>query len=226
MSLEPAAEGIVPTGWRLLHRALLAASLAFYFFLVYACMRGVLAEFGSAPGTVARAAAATAAMAAFVVWLAPLADLPEIFFGHLLPRRRLDRSACPSCGHPTAIGGGPPCPECGRRPFAPRPWQPGAATIRRFALILAGSITLGVAAGEWWTHSDEVRFRRESDARSEPFLRPRAWPAEFATLRYDPNAGVSAHRRQDSVRIPGWKPARKEALPEPPASDSGFSRPR
>lgn len=220
MSMEPTATGSVPAGWRILHRSLLVAVLGFYFFLVYACMRGVLAEFGSAPGTVARTAAATVAMAAFVVWLAPLADLPEILFGHLLPRRRLERSACPSCGHPSAKGGGPPCPECGRMPFEPLPWQPGAATARRFAIILAGAITVGVAAGEWWTLADEARFRRESAMRSDSFLRPRAWPAEFATLRYDPAKGISAHRRPDAVRIPGWKPAREEPRPETPPADS------
>lgn len=213
-------EGLVPPAWRIAHLAAMLAASAFYFFIVYACMRGVLAEIGSAPGTIARAAAATAAMAAFVVWLAPLADLPQIVFSHLLPRRRLDRHACPACGYARPSAAVAPCPECGRRPFQPRAWQPSLATARRFMAILLVGLAAGVACGEWWTRDDELRFRREVAGRQEAAMRSRAWPADFASLRFDPAAGVSAHRGPEAARIPGWRPGSPRKTPDPPSEAS------
>ncbi len=214
-------DGLVPPAWRWVHLAGLLVASGFYFFIVYACMRGVLAEIGSAPGTIARAAAATAAMAAFVVWLAPLADLPQIVFAHVLPRRRIDRHACPACGYAMPQDRVRPCSECGRRPFLPTAWQPSLATARRFLAVLLAGLTAGIACGEWWTRSDELRFRNEAAGRQEAYMRPRSWPADFASLRFDPAAGVSAHRGPDAARIAGWRPGPPLPAPKPPSEAFG-----
>ena len=72
-------------------RLALFAIVAAYFFMSYCILRALLAEYGVAIATIAKAAIATAAMATFIVWAVPLADLAEILHRHLLPQRRAAR---------------------------------------------------------------------------------------------------------------------------------------
>jgi len=200
-----------PLAWRWLHRGLLGAAAAFYFFVVYACMRGVLARVGTDAAAIAPAAAATFAMTAFIVWLLPLADLPEILARHALPMRRFRRGACPACGHDrTTLPGGRRCPECGAAALRPSAWTPQWATVRRFAAILGLAWIVGVASGEAWTHLDERRFAGEASLRRDSYIRRRIWPADFATLRHEPGRGIEAIPPFGAPRIEGWRPARSE----------------
>jgi hypothetical protein len=207
--VEPSIDGPV---WRWVHRVLLCIAVGFYFCVVYACMRGVLARVGSDPASIVPAAAATLAMAAFIVWLLPLADLPEIVARHAIPLRRFRRGACPTCGHDrTALPSGGRCPECGAAAVRPTAWAPGWSTVRRFAAILGLGWAVGVGAGETWTHLDERRFEQEAAMHRDSYVRRRAWPADFATLRHDPGRGIEAMPPFVAPRIEGWRPASGDA---------------
>ncbi|MGA1399420.1 MAG: hypothetical protein ACO38P_03445, partial [Phycisphaerales bacterium] len=59
-------------------RLALVAIVAAYFFISYCILRSLLAEYGLAVSTIAKSSIATAAMATFIVWAVPLADLAEI----------------------------------------------------------------------------------------------------------------------------------------------------
>lgn len=211
----------VPAASRWGLRLALLAIVAAYFFVSYCILRALLAEYGVAASTIAKAAIATAAMATFIVWAVPLADLAEIAHRHLLPQRRAAKGRCAACGYDLRERSAR-CPECGYHGPTPGPWQLQWSSARRFAIMLLLGWILGCVAGESWIHADERRFAAESAAAIaaeaariaarrgsggiEPYRRPRIWPAQFAILEAEPDGSIAALDPFHSPRIEGWKP--------------------
>jgi len=208
-----APDDSIPASARWTHRVLLLGLVAVYFFLSYCILRALLGSVGGSFGTVVKALLATAAMGAFIVWAVPLAEVPQIVFRHLLPQRRARRGRCPRCGYDRRDRA---CPECGFAGAAPGPWQIGWSTVRRFGAVLVVGYFLGVVVGEVWTSLDERRFAAESVGRPA-YVRPRAWPADFASLAWDPRTGVSAVDPFHSPRIDGWRAKERSS----PSADRG-----
>ena len=206
-------------------RLALFAIVAAYFFMSYCILRALLAEYGVAIATIAKAAIATAAMATFIVWAVPLADLAEILHRHLLPQRRAARGRCAACGYYLREGGAR-CPECGFDGPTPGPWHLKWSSARRFSIMLLFGWLLGCAAGEAWIAADERRFSQEAAALLEaqaaraiargqsqvvdPYQRPRIWPAQFAMLIAESDGSIVAIDPFHSPRIEGWKPRRDD----------------
>ena len=211
----PAPDDSIPASARWIHRVLLLGLLAVYFFLSYCILRALLGSVGGTFGTIAKALLATAAMGAFIVWAVPLAEVPQIVFRHLLPQRRARRGRCPHCGYDRRDRA---CPECGFAGAAPGPWQLGWSTVRRFGVVLLVGFLLGAVTGEVWTSLDERRFAAESVGRPA-HVRPRAWPADFANLAWDPRTGVSAVDPFQSPRIEGWRPKDRSSPPSAPVAE-------
>jgi hypothetical protein len=190
----------------------LGASLATYFFVIYCISRGLIGGFGSAASSVIKAFIATAAMAGFVIWLAPLTELAEIWFSYRRPAIRIRRGLCPACGQAAPPGetAGRRCPECGAGlDIEPQPWQFGWSAVRRFAILCAVAVVLGALVGEAWLAGDEERFEAEVTAGNGlPRERPRAWPADFARLSFDGEV-FTASGVPESKPIPGWRPKRQ-----------------
>ncbi len=223
---QPSERSIpVPAASRWGLRLALFAVVATYFFMCYCILRALLAEYGVATSTIAKAAIATAAMATFIVWAVPLADLAEILHRHLLPQRRAARGRCAACGYDLREGG-TRCPECGFEGPTPVPWHLKWSSARRFSIMLLLGWILGCVAGEAWIASDERRFRQEAHvafeaetaraiargqaSAADPYQRPRVWPAQFATLLAESDGSIVAIDPFHSPRIEGWKPRRDE----------------
>jgi hypothetical protein len=221
----------VPAASRWGLRLALLAIVAAYFFVSYCILRALLAEYGLAVSTIAKAAIATAAMATFIVWAVPLADLAEIVHGHLLPQRRAARGRCASCGYDLRRGADR-CPECGFDGPTPGPWHLAWSSAQRFSIMLLLGLAIGCVAGEAWISADERRFAEEAAAaraadaarttaratstEREPYRRPRVWPAQFALLQADDDGSIVALDPFHSPRIEGWKPrVPEETLDEP-----------
>jgi hypothetical protein len=160
---SPAASPVaVPPGILRIHLAVFTLLMFAYCFLCYCILRALLADFGLSAGTVLKATIATAAMSGFIVWLVPLAELPEIVFGHALPQRRARRGRCPACNYDLQGRCEVRCPECGHDGRVPDTWQLSWHTARRFLLVLLVGLGLGVVAGEAWTTADERAFLAEA----------------------------------------------------------------
>lgn len=155
----PVSNGIVRT-----HLAILALAAFAYCVLCYCIFRGLLANFGASTGTVVKSAIATAAMGGFIVWLVPLADLPEILLGHAIPQRRARRGRCPACNYDLQGRRESRCPECGHDGGVPGTWHLTWRPVKRFLLVMLAGLALGVLVGEAWTSADERKFIEESDA--------------------------------------------------------------
>lgn len=189
------------------------AALTAYFFVVFCVVRGLIGGVGWGGSTVVQTLAATAVMTAFVVWLAPLVELPEVWFHHRTPARRRAQGLCGECGYalPKAVPESEMrrCPECGAID-APRPaWQFSARTARIFVLIACIAYAIGSIGAAWWIASDERAFRREAARASGPYERRRAWPADFAVLTFD-DRGVMRGRDvlEGDIVDPAWRSKR------------------
>lgn len=211
---SPEAEAIgcaaeVPAPVRFLHRLALFVAIALYFFVSFVAARGLLGGWGLPARVLLPSLVATALMSVFVVWLAPVLALPEIWYLHVRPERRARRGLCPGCGHPRAAATAPGrCPECGGTPTVPEPWQCTWPTIRTFIAMLVAALVVGVAAGAAWSVADESRFEREASGRVQ-FERARAWPADFARLRYEAEGGFTSSTFLGSEPIEGWRPRQR-----------------
>ncbi len=185
--------------------------LAIYFFVVFCVARGLLGGVGFTLSVMAQCIAASVVMAGFIVWLAPLADVLELWYLHRRPARRRLRGLCPSCGHAHADdpAANDRCPECGTDRALLPPWQFGLATLRRFGIVCGIAFVIGCGAGAAWTRFDERRFLREcAEQRGLAYERHRAWPAEFSTMHFD-GENVSSVSVIESPIDPTWKPARR-----------------
>jgi hypothetical protein len=199
----------VPVLVRFLHRLGLFGAIALYFFVSFVAARGLLGSWGLPARVLVPALVATALMSVFVVWLAPVLALPEIWYLHVRPERRARRGLCPGCGHPrTAAASTDRCPECGGTPTVPEPWQCTWPTIRTFIAMLVAALVVGVGAGAAWCLADESRFEREASGRVQ-FERSRAWPADFARLRYEADEGFTSSAFLGSEPIEGWRPRQR-----------------
>jgi len=204
---EPsAASPPVPAGVSAAWTAGAILALATYFFFVHSFTRGLLADVGLSPGVAAKSLVVLAVMAGFILWLAPVADLPAILYRHRIPERRIARGECPGCGQ-RQDAGATRCPECGDPLRPPPKWELSLGSFARFSLLCVAAIALGGGLAEWRTSVDEAAFRAEAATRPDlPYTRPRAWPADFARLDYDPAAGLRSSSVTESPQIPGWKP--------------------
>jgi ribosomal protein L37E len=199
---------IDPPGWSIaVTRVGVLAILSCYFFVIYAIARGLIPEFGATTSTVLKSALMTLAMSALVVWLAICIELPEMIFGHVLPRRRHQHARCHACGHAISEGASNRCAECGVEFDAvPDSYSLSWRTVRRFLIVLACALVLGIGMGEWWTTSDEQRMQRSV----MPFVTPnfreppppqllkehglsmsfhRRWPASFSVIEWNEEGG-------------------------------------
>lgn len=147
-----------------LHMAIMTVAAFAYCFLCYCILRALLADFGVSFATIAKATIATAAMGGFIVWLVPLAELPEIVLGHALPQRRSARGRCPACGYDLQGRRGVRCSECGHDGSVPGTWHLSWGTARRFLMLLLAGLALGVIVGEAWTTADERSFAGEAES--------------------------------------------------------------
>ncbi len=192
------------------------AVLAAYFFVVFCVARGLLRGVGFGLSESVQCFCMTLMMAGFIVWLAPLSQLMELWYHHRVPARRARRGLCPNCGHSVAgsVAEGKRCPECGGDRTLRPPLQFGWETIRRFSLVCGLAYLVGCLAGLAWLGLDERAFEREYLARpTEPHSRPRAWPASFSILHYDGTAASSASVAEPDVqpldRPPPFSPNEK-----------------
>lgn len=199
---------IDPPWWSVvITRLTVLAILTGYFFVIYAIARGLIPEFGLTTLTVFKAALMTLAMSALVIWLAICIELPEMIFGHVLPRRRHQHDRCYACGHTISESASNRCAECGANSDdVPDSYFLSWRTIRQFIVVLLFAWILGVGLGEWWTTSDEQRMERSV----MPFVTPnfreppppqllkkhglsmtfnRRWPASFSTIGWTEQDG-------------------------------------
>jgi hypothetical protein len=211
---EADADG-VPSTLLLAYLAGFTLLLAVYFFAIFCLARGLVGGVGFSFPVLVQCIASVVVMAGFIIWLAPLGEALELWYLHRRPERRLAKGLCPTCGQtrdatldPTAR-----CPECGADPELREPWQFGMSTLRRFAILCTISMVLGSAAGAWWIAADERLFRAECAA-GRPYERHRAWPADFATLRFDGSTMWSTSVLE-SPHDPTWRPRPRGEAPRP-----------
>jgi len=186
-----------------------AASLAGYFFVVSCIARGMIGGLGWTPGALVQVLIGTALMVTFVVWLAPTIELPEVWYQHRTPAKRLARGLCPECGHamPTLEPRPVRCTECGASQVLRPPWEFGARTIKRFAVLALAAYVVGCGIAMWWIASDESRFRREAALAAGASERSRVWPASFARLIADEDGTLRAPGVVTEGEIdPNWTP--------------------
>ena len=195
---------IVPATALLGYLGLFFLGLAFYFFVVFCVARGLLRGVGFGPAILIQCFGMTLVMVGFIIWLAPLAQLMELWYHHWLPTLRARRGACPGCGHRGAAGFASStgrCAECGGALRAPAAMEFGWSTVRRFALVCGLAYLAGSGAGLLWLGLDERSFARECAVRpATPMERQRAWPASFSTLRYDGEEFTSFSISESEIR--------------------------
>ena len=201
-----------PFGVLVIWRVGILVTLAAYYFVVACIARGILGGFGWHFGNLIQVLLGAAVMTAFVIWLAPLVELPEIWYQHRAPAKRQLRGLCPQCGyerghtHPSDATASGRCPECGA-PDALRPaWEFGSRTLRHFLFIALVAYAIGCLGAMWWVMQDEAAFQREATMSRGAFARSRAWPAQFAQLSIDVDGTLSAHGLATEGEIdPTWK---------------------
>jgi hypothetical protein len=92
----------VPAGVSLAWDAAITVALAGYFFFVQSFARGLLGDLGLSPAVAIKSVLVMGVLAGFILWVAPITDLPRIVWRHRLPERRLAHGECPRCGQPQA----------------------------------------------------------------------------------------------------------------------------
>lgn len=195
-----------------LFRGAMTLVLGAYFFAVYCVVRAMLGGIGLDWGSVLRSLVATAVMSGFVVWLAPLLELPEIWFRHRVPQSRRARGLCPECGYAMDRKASI-CPECGSDGTLRPAWQFGTHTLARFAIVAASAYVAGCAAAALWMAADERAFLRESAVAAGHYERSRSWPVQFARLvRRDDGTVHAPGIGTEGTVDPDWKP-RAEPVP-------------
>lgn len=196
----------IPAGVRLAWDGAIAIALALYFFFVHSFTRGLLGDLGFTPGVAIKGILVMIVLAGFILWVAPITDLPRIIWRHRLPERRLARGECPRCGQRQSTGADR-CPECGVRPVAPPRWELSARPFVRFAVLTAVGIAVGGGIAEGRISSDERAFLAEVAAKPDlSHDRARIWPADFARLQSDPDRGLRATGVIESPQEAGWRP--------------------
>lgn len=202
----PDAAPPIPAGAAIAWDLLLAATLSAYFFFVHSFTRGLLGDLGLSFGVALKSVVVMAVLAGFILWIAPLTDLPRILWRHRLPERRLARGECPRCGQPQDAGASR-CPECGSPRLGPPRWELTARPFLRFAALTGLGMAIGGGIAEWRVTVDERAFLAEVAARPDTAHdRPRTWPIEFARLLADPEDGSRATGVLESPQEAGWRP--------------------
>jgi hypothetical protein len=199
-------------GWATtLHAVAMIGGFTLYCGMMYVLVRPLFGSFGFEIGFTLKSMAVVSVLGCFVFFLMPIVDLPLIWFHHRRPEVRARRGCCPDCGHPKPPEtSGSICSECGSEGIMPSVWQPGIGTIRRFLVLLAVSILLGSALGEWALLIDERNFEGEATLRTYPvagdsYSRARAWPNGHASMTYTPENGPSGSTFMESTRIRRWQ---------------------
>lgn len=189
-------------------RILVGAGLAFYFFVVFCIVRASLGGFGMTAFLAVKCLGASLVMGTFAVCLAPFLELPEIWYRHRLPSRRIARGECPECGYPR-VAGTERCAECGSERASPAAWQFGLGTIRLFAAVAALAFVAGCGVAMAWIAADERAFVAEASMARSAYSRGRAWPMQFAPLVVDDDGTPSAPMFAiEGERDPNWRPRR------------------
>lgn len=192
------------------HRGLLLGGLSFYCFLVYSLVHPLFGTFGFDAVTTVKTLLATCFLGAFVLWLLPLADIPQILYQDRRPRARVRKGRCPQCGYPRPTNDlDVSCPECGSSGQMPPTWELSGRTVVRFLVLLLMAITLGSAFAEWRLLTDELRFKQQASLRNYPqpgdsYTQSRAWPSTYAKMTYTLENGASSDPVLESKRIRRW----------------------
>lgn len=202
-----------PPAWlRILWRGLLFLALAAYFATAAMIMRGLVGGFGAGMASIAIAALATLVAGAFVLPLAILADLPDAFYCHWLPARRVARGSCPACGYDAKHSPATDCPECHARLVPPPTYAVSWRTLAR-ALALAApawlagcTVGLAIALADEHAFTVEVDKRIARDASIELFTRKRYGVANFAHLQWKRAEGFAGLPPFEESRDREWKP--------------------
>jgi len=196
----------IPVGVSLAWDGTLVVALAVYFFFVHSFTRGLLGDLGFTAGVAIKGIVVMIVLAGFILWVAPITDLPRIIWQHRLPERRLARGECPRCGQRQSPDTAR-CPECGGRPVRPPRWELSARPFFRFAVLTAAGIAIGGGIAEGRISSDEGAFLAEVAANPDrSHDRHRVWPADFARLQSDPDRGLQATGVIESPQEAGWRP--------------------
>ena len=181
----------VPLWATLLGWSLALGFFGFYFFIVHSCLRAMIPSFGFDTGSLATAVFGTVVMSGFVIWLAWLAELPEMWFIHRRPRQLLAQGRCPNCGHQRTPNSDSPCSECGvSSETIPPPYSMSWTAARRFLVALAIGILAGISVAEMTIASDEARMIRQTRTiNRKEWTFHRAWPATFDRVDWSCDRG-------------------------------------
>jgi hypothetical protein len=130
------------------------------------------------------------------LWVAWLPDLPAAFV-QWRARQRLSRNQCASCGYSLAGLDSGMCPECGQTQTEPPDYIWTWHVLRRFLVLNALALILGIAGAEIHVSMDEAAFRREVEALKNsggtgPYMRAMAWPNGTGHFRYTEANGITA----------------------------------
>lgn len=186
----------MPMSWTAIFRVVVVLLMTAHVFYLYAFARMLQEVVGTDFQTILASSSFALVMLVPLAWAVVVPDLPQIMRAHR-GRRRWLRGYCPGCNYLLLNAAGDRCPECGADRAAPRPFEFGWSTVRRFAALAAAAWVLGCVAAESWATMDETSFAREASAHvdgtvTQRYSRQRRWPMRGRRLYYSTTDGVTA----------------------------------
>ena len=195
----------IPIGTRILVQGGLLLMLSVYCFTTYALIRPLFGTVGFDVTIVLKSMLAVGVLGIFVLWLAPMTQMPSIIHQHVTPARRFRRGACPGCGYPSAdqIPAGQ-CPECGAAFLEPPEWRLRGGVVMSFLMLFATAVLVGTTVAETRLLVDERQWLQDCSSPGGELLesRSRIWPSGYALLFNDPVEGPYAEALSGSERDP------------------------
>ena len=201
----------IPMLTRVLAQGGLLLLLSAYCFTTYALIRPLFGTIGFDATTVFKTTLAVIVLGIFVLWLAPMTNIPSIIHQHVAPSRRFRRGKCPGCGYPGAErGGARECPECGAAFREPPEWRLRGGVVVSFLLLFLAAVVLGGTVAETRLLADERQWMHDCSLPGGSRLESRAriWPSGYSLLFNDPVEGPYAEPLDGSRRDPEARPLR------------------